>query len=204
MRRLALVLGAMLVSGAAGAQPAPQFGGATSGDSERAKTIEAQLHKDKALSDDQITVTVTGKRVRLAGAVDSDDERRHAEDLVWQTDPTLVVENLLTVPQPQTSTAAGRAVDKAVVESKDAAHKAGKAVDEAGEMIDDGWITSKVKAQLMTADGVKASAINVDTSDHVVTLRGTVRSESERAKALHIARTTRGVNKVVDELKRAK
>jgi hyperosmotically inducible periplasmic protein len=202
MRRLAAwITGAILVTGgAASAQmEAPRFAAATSGDNERAKTIEAQLRKDSVLSDDAITVTVTGKRVRLAGAVDNDAERKRAEDLVWQTDPTLVVENLLTVPQ--TSTAAGRAVDKVVVETKEAAHKADNAVNEAGEMITDGWITSKVKTQLMGADGVHASAINVDTADHVVTLRGTVRSGAERARVLHIARTTRGVDKVVDEMK---
>jgi hyperosmotically inducible periplasmic protein len=204
MRALAAwVTGAIMVMGgvASAQMEAPRFSAASSGDSERAKMLEAQLHKDTVLSDDAITVTVTGKRVRLAGAVDNDDERRHAEELVWQTDPTLVVENLLTVPQPQASTAAGRAVDKAVVETKEAAHKADNAVNEAGDMITDGWITSKVKTQLMGADGVHASAINVDTADHVVTLRGTVRSQAERARVLQIARTTRGVDKVVDEMK---
>jgi osmotically-inducible protein OsmY len=170
-------------------------------DEERAKTIEAQLRKDETLRDDKLTVTVTGKRVRLTGTVDSDDERRHAADVVRGTDPTLEVENLLEAPTPETSTSAGRAVDKAVVGSKKAAHKAGKAVDEMGEMATDGWITSKIKAQLMGTDGVKASTINVDTSDHIVTLKGAVRSEAERAKALHVARTTRGVSRVVDELR---
>jgi hyperosmotically inducible protein len=75
-----------------------------------------------------------------------------------------------------------------------------KAATEVGEMVTDGWITSKVKTQLMGADGVHASAINVDTADHVVTLRGTVRTESERRKALKIARETRGVQQVHDQL----
>jgi hyperosmotically inducible protein len=83
--------------------------------------------------------------------------------------------------------------DKVTEGTKQAAHKAEKAATEAGEMITDGWITSKVKTQLMAADGVHASAINVDTTDHVVTLRGHVRSEAERRKAVKLARETRGV-----------
>jgi osmotically-inducible protein OsmY len=182
--------------------PGPRFAAATSSDGDRARTIEALLKQDTWLRDDKLNVTVTGKRVRLSGVVDDEAERKRAEDIVWEADPTLVVENLLTVSeQKTTSTAAGRAVDEVVVDSKKAARKAGKAVNEMGEMVNDGWITSKIKTQLMGTDGVKASAINVDTNDHVVTLRGTVRSESERAKALHIARATRGVVKVVDELK---
>jgi osmotically-inducible protein OsmY len=42
--------------------------------------------------------------------------------------------------------------------------------------------------------------INVDTSNHVVTLNGTVHSAAEKAEALRLARTTKGVKKVVSKL----
>jgi len=40
----------------------------------------------------------------------------------------------------------------------------------------------------------------VDTNDHVVTLKGTVASEAGRARAKEIAKTTKGVDRVVDQL----
>ena len=47
----------------------------------------------------------------------------------------------------------------------------------------------------------ETSGINVDTDrDGVVTLRGTVSSSADRARAVDIARRTDGVRKVVDSL----
>jgi hyperosmotically inducible periplasmic protein len=48
---------------------------------------------------------------------------------------------------------------------------------------------------------VKASEINVDTHNHVVTLNGTVGSKAERERAVMIARNTKGVNSVIDDLR---
>jgi len=47
---------------------------------------------------------------------------------------------------------------------------------------------------------VKASQINVDTKDKVVTLSGNVDSDQAKAKAVEIARGTTGVRDVVDNL----
>src|SRR6476660_3248730 len=49
-------------------------------------------------------------------------------------------------------------------------------------------------------DKVKASEINVDTHNHVVTLNGTVGSRAEKERAAMIARDTKGVNSVVNDL----
>jgi hyperosmotically inducible periplasmic protein len=64
----------------------------------------------------------------------------------------------------------------------------------------DPGITTSVKTQLMADDLVKARNINVDTRDRVVTLTGTVQSREEEAKALQIARSTKGVADVVDNI----
>lgn len=64
----------------------------------------------------------------------------------------------------------------------------------------DPGITTSVKTQLMADELVKARNINVDTKDHVVTLTGTVQSAAEEAKALQIARSTKGVTDVVDNI----
>jgi len=64
----------------------------------------------------------------------------------------------------------------------------------------DPGVTTSVKTQLMADELVKARNINVDTRDHVVTLTGTVQSAAEEAKALQIARSTKGVTDVVDNI----
>ena len=47
---------------------------------------------------------------------------------------------------------------------------------------------------------LKGSNIDVDTKDHVVTLKGTVRSDAAKARAVEIARNTEGVVNVVNQL----
>jgi hyperosmotically inducible protein len=64
----------------------------------------------------------------------------------------------------------------------------------------DPGLTTKVKTQLAADDQVKALKIDVDTKDRVVTLKGTVQSPAEEARALEIARATKGVASVVDEI----
>jgi hyperosmotically inducible protein len=65
----------------------------------------------------------------------------------------------------------------------------------------DAGITSAVKTKMAADDTVKASEINVDTHNHVVTLNGTVGSQAEKERAVMIARNTNGVNSVVDDLR---
>lgn len=125
---------------------------------------------------------------------------------------------------------AGKAVDKTkdgadkvadktkegAVKTKDAGEKAvdktkdtgGKAVDKTkdglsktGEVITDGWISTRIKTKFMGDEGLRASDIQVDTNDHVVTLSGTVVSPAAHAKAISMAKDVEGVNRVVDKLK---
>ena len=64
----------------------------------------------------------------------------------------------------------------------------------------DPGITSSVKSKFAADDVVKANDINVDTSDHVVTLSGQVDSAAAKARAVQIASNTNGVRDVVDRL----
>src|SRR5689334_12673584 len=64
----------------------------------------------------------------------------------------------------------------------------------------DAGITTAVKSKLAADDSVKASEINVDTHNHVVTLNGTVASNAEKERAALIARDTKGVSSVVDDI----
>src|SRR5438874_11637978 len=64
----------------------------------------------------------------------------------------------------------------------------------------DAGVTTAVKTKMATDDTVKASEINVDTHNRVVTLNGTVGSQTEKERAVLIARDTNGVTSVVDDL----
>ena len=74
------------------------------------------------------------------------------------------------------------------------------AVKKTGEVISDAAITTEVKTKLLAAKGVPGSKIDVDTTNGVVTLKGTVPTRAARTKAVRITRHSRGVTHVVDQL----
>jgi osmotically-inducible protein OsmY len=77
---------------------------------------------------------------------------------------------------------------------------AGCANKSVGERIDDGWITSKVKAKLAADPSVNPFEIDVDTTDGVVRLSGTVEGEKARSEAVRLAENTDGVVRVVNDI----
>jgi len=79
-------------------------------------------------------------------------------------------------------------------------HKTKDGLSKTGEVMTDGWITTRVNARFVNEDSLKDSRINVDTSDHIVTLKGTVVTSLGFAKAGVIARQTEGVRRVVNNL----
>ena len=62
----------------------------------------------------------------------------------------------------------------------------------------DSVVTGKIKAQMLADDTVRAANLNVDTSDGVVTIKGTVQTQEAKDRALRMARETSGVKDVVD------
>ena len=62
--------------------------------------------------------------------------------------------------------------------------------------VNDTWITTKVKAELATTDGVKSNNIDVKTVDGVVTLTGVLPTELAVKKAVAAAESIQGVAKV--------
>jgi osmotically-inducible protein OsmY len=65
---------------------------------------------------------------------------------------------------------------------------------------DDASVTSRIQAKFFLDPGIKTRRIDVDTHGGIVTLRGEVASDNERAQALILARTTAGVERVEDAL----
>ena len=81
-----------------------------------------------------------------------------------------------------------------------AREKTSQAADATMRALEDGRLTTKIKAKMALDDSVKALALDVDTKDTVVTVSGEVRSEAERQRALALARETEGVKQVVDRI----
>src|SRR5262245_44334760 len=64
----------------------------------------------------------------------------------------------------------------------------------------DAGITTAVKSKLAADDTVKAYQINVDTKGQIVTLNGKVDNPRARTRAIEVAKATKGVLDVVDNL----
>src|SRR5687767_14951159 len=64
----------------------------------------------------------------------------------------------------------------------------------------DPGITTAVKSKLAADDTVKAYKIDVDTKNAVVTLKGTVDTAAAKTRAVEVARATKGVTDVIDQL----
>ncbi|MFQ5950086.1 MAG: BON domain-containing protein [Nitrospiria bacterium] len=69
-----------------------------------------------------------------------------------------------------------------------------------GEIVDDASITASVKARLIKDPKVKAFDVNVDTEEGKVTLHGHVGSRKIRNRAIKLARSVKGVRKVISKL----
>ncbi|MGN6517937.1 MAG: BON domain-containing protein [Dokdonella sp.] len=64
--------------------------------------------------------------------------------------------------------------------------------------ITDTWITTKVKAELATTDGVKSTEISVKTVDGKVILIGVLPTQAAVDKAVATARQVKGVKAIDD------
>jgi osmotically-inducible protein OsmY len=69
-----------------------------------------------------------------------------------------------------------------------------------GQNIDDTTLTTSVKTQLARDKFGSLTRIDVDTYNGVVSLNGIVGTPQERARAEEIARSVKGVKKVVNNL----
>lgn len=73
--------------------------------------------------------------------------------------------------------------------------------DKIGTGLSDGWLWVKTRGALIGVEGLEESAINVDVSDGVITLRGTVPSQDQVNKADAAAKGVSGSKRVQNQLK---
>ena len=70
-----------------------------------------------------------------------------------------------------------------------------------GSGANDGWLWVKTRFDLATADDLRDSTIDVDVENGVVTLTGTVPSNTQKARAEQIVTPVEGVKSVRNQLK---
>ncbi len=191
--------------------------------------IESRLKGSATLKDSDIDVAVDHGVVTLSGTVHSEAQSLRARSLAkvsGVTDVTnkLTVDSKTTRAMDKAGNKTDHAMDKAGNKTDHAMDKAAdktdRAMDKAGDKtaraarkadakasaggldanITDAWITTKIKTSFLNEDPLKGSDINVDTNNHVVTLKGTVASAAGRTRAVSLAKQTKGVARVVNNL----
>jgi hyperosmotically inducible protein len=158
--------------------------------------VKAKISADRTITNgDQIAVSTQNGVVTLAGTVDTDASKQRALKLASETEGVKSVVDNLTAPP---AVAGNTPSESGGPEGSNGA--VSEAAGKMGEKVDDAAITTELKTKLIADTQVAARTINVDTKDGVVTLKGTVKSAEERDKAIQIARDTRGVQRVDDQL----
>jgi len=87
-----------------------------------------------------------------------------------------------------------------VASAQTATEKTKQVAKDVGATLTDAEITTAVKTKFLADSKVSALNINVDTNNHVVTLKGTVMSAAGRARAVQQAKEVEGVHRVIDRL----
>jgi hyperosmotically inducible protein len=70
-----------------------------------------------------------------------------------------------------------------------------------GAYVDDSWITTKVKSDMLADKDISSRNISVKTTRGVVTLTGTAATSQESNKAAEIARAVAGVSAVENDIR---
>jgi len=109
---------------------------------------------------------------------------------------TAKLATLILVAGALVAPVAGYAAD-----AKDSASSTTSRTETVKESLDDTAITTKIKTDFAVDKQVSALKIHVDTDKGVVTLKGDAKTKEEADKAVSIAKNTKGVVSVKNEIK---
>jgi hyperosmotically inducible protein len=157
------------------ATPTQKTAGEQIDDSVLTGKVKSALVADEATKARQIDVETFRGTVQLNGFVDSAESKAAATRVAKSVEGVQKVDNNLTVGSGTARSA--------------------------GEVIDDGVVTTKVKAALVADTSVKAHEINVETREGVVQLSGFVDSTDAKSKAAELAGRVAGVKEVHNDLR---
>jgi hyperosmotically inducible protein len=156
--------------------------------------IQAQFFADDDVKSRYINVTSHDGVVTLKGFVESDDARRQVLEIARNTDGVKEIDDRQLL------------VGRAVTESFEAASTTPPPSPVATSGVvpvplpSDPTVVTTIQAKLFLDPTLKTRNVEVQAADGVVTLRGSVASETERAQALLLARSSSGVKRVEDYL----
>jgi osmotically-inducible protein OsmY len=158
--------------------------------------IQAKYFADRDIKARYIDVSTHDQVVTLEGYVQNDEVRQRAVQMANGTSRVRQVQDQLLIGQaPQNASKTQPSATEPVATSG-----AANAVTTAAARLDDSRITTMIQAKYFLDATVKGRRIDVDTRSGVVTLRGDVASDAERAQVLRLARETEGVLRVEDML----
>jgi len=190
--------------------------------------IGASLKNDNLLAPRNLDVDVKRGVATLSGKVRTADEKSRAARLAdvkgisrvnneIEIDPK-IDESKVDAASEKTKSGVNKGVDasvgaaakakegvqKGVTKTEEgvgkAADKTASAIGKTGDKLTDASITTRVKTSIAGERLLQNTAIDVDTTDHVVTLKGTVPSDAAKARAGSIASGTSGVTRVINQL----
>jgi osmotically-inducible protein OsmY len=145
--------------------------------------IQARYFADSVVDSD-IDVDTQNGVVTLSGRVASEQEKAQAVAIARDIDGVGRVDDRLVV-DPSAGTGAVATTGVAATPSP---------------AVDDSRVSTSIRAKFFLDNQLKSRRIEVDSQQGVVTLRGEVGSDTERAQALLLARTTEGATRVEDHL----
>ena len=167
-----------------GTQPPPATGepkseaettvGTTIDDTTITTKVKAALLADDQVKGTDIEVETRKGEVQLSGYVDSQAQVDRAIEITRGIEGVKNVDNKMTVKTAETTV---------------------------GEKIDDGIISTKVKAALADDEGIKNSTdIAVETRDGEVQLSGYVNDQAQMDRAVEVVRSVEGVKNVINNM----
>jgi len=150
-----------------------------------ATKVKSEIANDRSITNaSHIDVSDRRGIVTLSGTAESNFAKERAVEVAKKTEGVKDVVDKLTVVEPQQAVAPNTAASS----------------EPGGPAPDDATITSSIQSKFQSDQRVAGSKIDVATRLGVVTLSGTVKSESVKRDAMQIAQDTPGVSRVEDQL----
>ena len=202
---LPVVLGVALTAACetASENPVARTTGETSAmtSSQLESAIKAKFSADAQLNAADLSVSADAERneATLTGTVETQELRLQAMAAAKSARAGLLITDKIDV-KPREVTRETFTEDLARRERE----RAKEIGDKIGDTLDDAWLHTKIVAKLVTNNDTPERKINVDVSNNVVTLRGTVDSAEQKAEAERTAKETEGVKRVINQLKIAR
>jgi osmotically-inducible protein OsmY len=141
-------------------------------------SVKTKLLANRATHGLSINVDTTGNVVTLTGRVQSDDEKKLAEELAFDTSGVREVHNNLQIDK--SATAASKSSDTAAVS--------------------DAWISTKARALLTFTNDFPGSDVSLTTQDGRVTLQGYAQTPEQKQRIEHAIQDVAGVKDVNNQL----